>query len=206
MLTCTLESLSNPWTWFTLPSKDNSSSRIGSHLTPYKTNAYECGNVAKCSEENREGKCAKLVAAEGELFVDQTYHLPGEVGSWPPEAQKAVENYHWDHTNTENHILGSSASSLQSQVFFWSNACNFMHLYAIFIFATKRHQVSKRAETAISWDKHPQTCGATCGLAVCKICALAGVLDPQTPHFVYFVQWGGLFYMDGVLNTVVYTL
>ena len=90
--------------------------------------------------------------------------------------------------------------------FFWSNACNFMHLYAIFIFATKRHQVSKRAETAISWDKHPQTCGATCGLAVCKVCALAGVLDPQTPHFVYFVQWGGLFYMDGVLNTVVYTL
>ena len=93
-----------------------------------------------------------------------------------------------------------------SSFFCWSNACNFMHLYAIFIFATKRHQVSKRAETAISWDKHPQTCGATCGLAVCKVCALAGVLDPQTPHFVYFVQWGGLFYMDGVLNTVVYTL
>ena len=92
MLTCTLESLANSWTWFTLPSKVNSGSRIGSHLTPYKTNAYKCGNVAKCSEENREGKCAKLVAAEGELFVDQTYHLPGEVGSWPPEAQKAVEN------------------------------------------------------------------------------------------------------------------
>ncbi len=136
-----------------------------------------------------------------------------ENSSWtkPPIFQEKLAHDHLGRkrqlrTNIETIQAHTRHLGLKCLIFAVCFFCETLAILCNFNFAAKRHQVSKRTETAITWDRHSQTCAATFGLAVCNVCTVAGVLDPQTPHSVYFVQWGGLFYMDGVLNAVVCVL